>query len=85
MAKFIFIFCQFLTQGKVTFAKSRLAPADFCDPIRDRKSCNPVILPEVSSTEVGFWSISDAGMTCDRNCETLQLIIQGVRSPIEIA
>ena len=29
MAKFIFIFWQFLTQGKVTFAKSRLAPADF--------------------------------------------------------
>ena len=51
----------------------------FCDPIRD---CNPVILPELSSTEVGFWSILDAVMKCvqiakrcrsrhlerDRNC-----------------
>ena len=61
----------------------------FCDLIRDR-NCKPVILPEISSTGVGFWSILDAGMKCDRcviqqikasrdrvrsdNCEKITLI-----------
>ena len=42
-----------------TFRHPRFGPADFRDPIRDR---NPVILPEISCTGVGFLSILDAGI-----------------------